>query len=157
MEPNDFAEILLDLQRNAPDLQKNAINPHFKNKYVTLDELLGKVLPLLHERGLVLVQAPAETSVGAPGLRTVIWHESGGCVLDDTMPLTLDKTSPQAQGSAITYARRYALMAILGLVADEDDDGAKATTARRTRTVKPKEDEAPADTSSDANEGGDYF
>lgn len=149
-----LAGVLLDLQKNAPELQKNAINPHFKNKYVTLDELLGKVLPLLHERGIVLIQAPCETSVGEPGLRTSLWSE-GGCLIDDIMPLTLDKTSPQAQGSAITYARRYALMSILGLVADEDDDGEKATTSRRVRTTKPKV--SSAGTPEDAVSGGDYF
>lgn len=116
---------LLAFQSEGINLQKSAINPHFKNRYVPLDTLMGQVLPILNRLGLVLLQFPTTVDVSAPGLRTRITHAESGEFIEDTMVLVLDKISPQAQGSALTYARRYSLMAILGLVADEDSDGAK--------------------------------
>lgn len=117
---------LLKLQGEAIALQKDAINPHFKNTYITLNELMGKILPKLNELGLVLMQTPT-TLGGTPAMTTTIADAESGEVISDTMALVLDRPTPQAQGSAITYARRYALMSMLGLVADEDDDGNKAT------------------------------
>jgi hypothetical protein len=122
-----LSEALLAVQKDAPALQKNAINPHFKNRYISLDSLMEQVLPVLNKHGLVLVQAPSHLEDGTPALRTIIYHPASNDALDaSVMPLVLDKQTPQAQGSAITYARRYALMALLALVADEDDDGESA-------------------------------
>lgn len=118
---------LLELQRRAINLQKDSINPHFKNRYISLNELMGKILPELSELGLVLMQTPT-TMAGTPALTTTIADAESGEVISDTMALMVDKVSPQGQGSAITYARRYALMSMLGLVADEDDDGNSASS-----------------------------
>jgi ERF superfamily len=125
---------LLAVQKAAPALQKNAINPHFGNKYVSLDSLMPQILPLLNENGLVLMQPPTHFE-GAPALTTIITHPASGESVEFTMPLILDKQNSQGQGSAITYARRYALLSILGLVADVDDDGAKASTSTRTASA----------------------
>jgi ERF superfamily. len=112
-----------------PGIQKDSVNPHYKNSYVSLEKLMEVVMPVLHENDCVLMQLP--TTVGdLPALRTVILHVPSGDQVEDTMFLMLDKDNPQGQGSAITYARRYSLMSILGLVADEDDDGERASTHR---------------------------
>jgi hypothetical protein len=132
-----LAAALLAAQKEMPSLQRDSINPHFKNKYVSLDSLMWKILPVLNEQGLVLLQHPT-TLEGRPALRTRLLHESGESE-EDTMLLVLDKDNPQGQGSAITYARRYAVMAMLGLVADQDDDGAAAS-----KLSKPKPAEALA-------------
>lgn len=109
-----------------PGIQKNAINPHFRNRYVSLEALLDVVMPVLQENDVILLQLP--TTVGdQPALKTRLVHVPTGDEIEDTMFLMLDKDNPQGQGSAITYARRYSLMSILSLVADEDDDGEKAT------------------------------
>lgn len=126
---------LLEAQGELPKLHRGSKNPHYGNTYVSLDAILEAVLPVLNEHGLVVSQMPtyieANGSGPAPALRTRITHaESGECV-EDTMLLLAQKDDPQAQGSAITYARRYALMAMLGLVADEDDDGNRAAPRRR--------------------------
>jgi ERF superfamily len=128
--PETLAEALLEVQKNAPSLQKDAINPHFGNSYISLQSLTEQILPILNENELVLIQSPSHVGDGPNGpvgaLTTQIIHVPTGQTLADTM-LLMGKTDPQGQGSAITYARRYALMSILGLVADEDDDGERAT------------------------------
>lgn len=102
------------------------MNPHYKNKYVSLEKLMEIVMPILHANDVVLLQLPT-TYDDRPALKTKLLHVPSGDAIEDTMFLMLDKDNPQGQGSAITYARRYALMSTLGLVADEDDDGEKAT------------------------------
>lgn len=110
-----------------PGIQKDAVNPHYRNSYVTLEKLMEIVMPILHENEFVLMQYP--TTVGElPALRTVLLHVPSDSQVEDTMFLMLDKDNPQGQGSALTYARRYSLMSILGLVADEDDDGESASS-----------------------------
>lgn len=130
-------QALFAAQQEMPDLQKNAINPHFKNKYISLDSLMEQVMPVLHKHGILLLQAPASIN-SEPALETVLVHAESGEALAYAMPLVLERDNPQGQGSAITYARRYALMSILGLVADEDDDAQKAST-RRVANRKPAE------------------
>jgi hypothetical protein len=125
-KPASLAAALLKVQAEAPKLQKDSINPHFGNRYIGLDSLMPQVLPILNKAGVLLVQAPTNIG-GLPGLTTKLVHVDSGETVEDTMPLLLDKQNSQGLGSAITYARRYALMSILGLVADEDDDGHKAS------------------------------
>jgi hypothetical protein len=130
-------EALHAVQAELPTLQKDAINPHFGNSYITLKELMSKLLPILNGHGLVVLQLPTVVSPGVPGLRTVITHAKSGQTLSEAMPLVLGKQDPQGQGSALTYARRYSLMSILGLVADEDDDGNAGSAPKQRRTRKP--------------------
>jgi hypothetical protein len=122
-----LAKSLHAFQSKAPSIQKDGVNPHFKNRYVTLEALIEAVLPTLNQCGLVLSQSPAFGPNGEPALTTRITHMPTGETLESTMPLLVGKSDPQGLGSAITYARRYSLMAMLGLVADEDDDGNRAS------------------------------
>lgn len=125
---------LLAAQREMPGLQKNAINPHFKSSYISLESLMEQVLPVLHKHGFVLLQSPVALPDNEPGLMTTLLHVETGEGFGGTMPLMVDKQNPQGQGSAITYARRYALMSLLALVADTDDDANAASTTTRKRT-----------------------
>src|SRR5882724_4242228 len=121
---------LLDVQKNAPALVKDAANPHFRNKFVSLDNLLAQVRPLLSEQGIVLTQRPTVISNGdglVPALKTTLLHAASGEELSDTMLLLLAKDDPQGQGSALSYARRYALMSMLALAGEDDDDGQQAS------------------------------
>lgn len=129
---------MLAVQKELPKLQKTGINPHFRNKYVPLEELMTQVLPVLNKHNFVLLQQPT-TLDGEPALRYRLLHSSGETI-EDIMPLLSKNADPQGQGSAITYARRYSLMSLLGLVADEDDDGHKS----RTVTVPAQTRPAPA-------------
>ncbi len=137
----ELGKALLAFQKEGVKLQKNAINPHFKNKYISLDSLMEQILPILNKYGLVLLQMPCYPS-DVPSLTTRIVHADTGEHVESTMSLVLAKFDPQAQGSALTYARRYALMAFLGLVADEDTDG-------QSRSAKPQ-----ADTSAPVSQEG---
>jgi hypothetical protein len=125
----------------VPGLQKNAINPHFGNSYISLDSLMEQVLPVLQENDLLLTQAPTEID-GGPALMTRFTHVPSDETVEATMPLILDRQNAQGFGSALTYARRYALMSWLGLVADVDDDANDASNRRAT--VDPAAEELAA-------------
>lgn len=143
----DLAEALAEAQAEFEAVAKSAANPFFKSSYAPLPEVVKAATPVLARHGLSVSQ-----TVGFDGehdtLTTKLLHKSGE-YLADTMRLHLVKDDPQAHGSAITYGRRYAYMAILGLVADDDDDGNAASNAKpasrpapkRTKP-KPKEDAA---------------
>lgn len=98
---------------------------------------MPQILPLLNDTGLLLLQLPSV--VGDPGpeprpaLTTRIEHVATGEFIEATTPLMLDRDNSQGLGSAITYTRRYALLSILGLVADQDDDGEKASKSSRKK------------------------
>jgi hypothetical protein len=105
---------------------KDARNPHFGNKYATLAAIVEAVAPALHKAGLAVVQL-----VTGPGrVKTVLCHTSGQYISAE-VELPPVKGDPQAAGSAITYARRYALPAILGIATDEDDDGNAASAGKQ--------------------------
>lgn len=129
----ELTAALVAAQKEFAPIAKSATNPHFRNKFVPLSELIQTVLPTLNKHGLALSQHPVTGEDGSTGLCTFLLHVSGE-EMHTTMPLLLPKNDPQGQGSAITYARRYALMAILGVVGDEDDDAEKASSSRVSST-----------------------
>ena len=86
--------------------------------YAPLDTIMEKIRPVLKENGLAFMQ-----SLNGESLSTTLMHTSGEWLASDPMPIRVVDSGPQALGSAITYARRYALTAILGLVTEDDDDG----------------------------------
>lgn len=118
-------EALAEFQANPPALVKDSENPHYGNTYVSLGGILAVVMPRLSELGLTLTQELS--SVGdQPALKTTL-RDTENNSISDTVPLILDRQGPQAVGSAITYMRRYSILSLLGLNADEDDDAEAAT------------------------------
>lgn len=117
---------MLAVQGEAPTLQKTATNPHYKSKYAPLDTIVETIGPILHRHGLVWSSLPVSDEHGNPALTYRLSHAASKESMEGTMPLLLSKQDAQGQGSAITYARRYALCAVLNLVADDDDDGQRA-------------------------------
>ncbi len=103
---------------------KDAVNPHFKNKYASLSNIIEATTPHLNAVGLSIIQLPCES-----GLETMLLHTSGEYISSVSLTPCKDASNPQALGSALTYARRYALGAVLSLNIDEDDDAQKATVA----------------------------
>jgi hypothetical protein len=118
-----IAKALLEIQAKQIRLEKTGQSNY--GKHFTLDHVIDKIQPALSEAGLVVTQWPTEVN-GFPALRTRLTHAESGETQEDTMLLILDKQNSQGQGSAITYARRYSLIAILNL-AEDDDDGDKAS------------------------------
>lgn len=121
-------QAVLALQADAPTLPKDATNPHYRSKYTPLDTVVETVRPLLKKHGLVWMTLPV-SSEGRPALFYRLAHADSGEAIDGIMPLLLGKEDSQGLGSAITYARRYSLCAVLNLVGDEDDDGNAASPA----------------------------
>lgn len=104
-------------------VKKDSTNPYFKNKYASLGTILSTIEIPLQESGLVFSQFPTDTN----GLTTILIHVETGEYIQSSYIMPVSKQNdPQAVGSAITYARRYALGAILALNIDEDDDGNSA-------------------------------
>ena len=123
---------LSEFQSKVEAVKKKATNPHFKSKYASLDGVLEVIKEPLREVGLTFTQIPR-----IEGLETVIADiEDGTNYIKGTVPYLLTKNDMQGLGSAITYARRYALVSMLGLE-QEDDDGNKACEPKtQTHEVK---------------------
>jgi hypothetical protein len=114
-------------------IRKNANNPFFKSKYASLSNILDVVTPVLVQCDLNIMQMP----VGDGELRTILSHVSGE-IVESTSNMKITKNDPQSMGSAITYARRYAIGAILNLNIDEDDDGNQASIPQLISQVDEK-------------------
>jgi len=125
----DLHAAVLALQGEIGTLQKNALNPHFRSKYLSLDALVEHVQPLLTKHGLIWITLPIGND--GPRLEYHLIHAETGADIAGSMPLLLEKQNAQGLGSAITYARRYALCAVLNIVADVDDDGEKASKQKK--------------------------
>ena len=147
-ELDKLAPALVALQADLKPVEKSADNPFFKSKYAPLPAVMEAVQPLLAKHKLAVSQFVTHLD-GHSALRTLLIHESGQ-LLEDTQPLLLAKQDPQGQGSAITYARRYGVMAVLGLVADEDDDGNAASA--HTGSYKATERKPQASASNAASD-----
>lgn len=119
---------LVKAQQLIGGAQKNAFNPHFKNKYANLESVLQAISPALEVTGLAVIQSPLPSDDGKLHLETMIIHESGEFI-SGTLVMPLPKQDPQGYGSALTYARRYHLSSMLGVVQD-DDDAATATASK---------------------------
>lgn len=118
-----IAPALLAAQKAIAFAKKDATNPHFKNKYADLPAVIEAIKPALNDAGISYIQTPAPSDDGKLHLTTTLLHESGEWIAD-TLVMPLPKQDPQGYGSAITYARRYALAAITGLYQDDDDGNA---------------------------------
>lgn len=113
-------------------IEKTEVNPFFKSKYAGLGSILKAIKEPLAKSGLTFVQLPFQTN----GMRTIIIHPESGETIEETFFMTPAKNDPQGQGSVITYQRRYALSAILGLDTETDDDGNEAS--EKPKTDKPQ-------------------
>jgi hypothetical protein len=103
-------------------ISKDAKNPFFKSNYASLPHIITEVSEPLEKAGLILSQFP-----NGDGLTTMLIHAESGEYISATYTLqVVRQNDPQAQGSAISYARRYAITSILNL-AISDDDGEAAT------------------------------
>lgn len=118
----ELAGALASFQGDVKDPRKSEENSFLKSKYVTLDGLINAVRPVLSKFGLSFIQCPKVTG-DTVTVFTTLFHSSGEYLGDDGLTLKPENLTPQGVGSAITYARRYSLGAILGIGWDNDDDG----------------------------------
>jgi hypothetical protein len=104
---------------------KTSTNPHFRSKYADLSNCVEAVIGALNDNGIGLMQRTYESKDGVM-VETVFIHESGEIMECGLLHVPASKQDPQGYGSALTYARRYSLMAACG-IAPEDDDGNAAS------------------------------
>jgi hypothetical protein len=118
----NIAGALVKFQSSVSKVAKESNNPFFKSKYASLANILDTIQKPLSESGLAISQFPDGNA-----LTTIIIHADSGEWMKSSYVMPVAKQNdPQAMGSAITYARRYALGSILNLNIDDDDDGEKA-------------------------------
>ena len=120
----------------APAL-KTSTNPHFKSKYASLDACIEAVIDALNNHGIGLLQKchPDDSGVS---VETILLHGSGEQLSGGILHVPAAKNDPQGYGSALTYARRYSLMATCG-IAPEDDDGNSACRAKPVELINNTE------------------
>lgn len=121
---NELMQALAKAQGKITNALKDKKNPFFKSSYADLSSVWECCRDPLSSNGLSIIQT-VEGTKESMVLVTCLGHSSGQWI-KSRMPLMIMKSDPQSLGSALTYARRYALSAIVGICADEDDDGEKA-------------------------------
>ena len=129
-----YADFVAAQAAFAPAL-KTSTNPAFKSRYAALDACIEAVIDALNANGFGLIQRTHPDDKGVT-VETILMHRSGQSISGGTLHVPAAKHDPQGYGSALTYARRYSLMATCG-IAPEDDDGqaasGKARADARTR------------------------
>lgn len=136
----NIAAAFVKAQRDfAPALKTNT-NPHFRSKYVGLDGCIEAVIDSLNNNGIALLQPTHECADGVT-VETLFIHESGETMSGGKFHVPASKNDAQGYGSALTYARRYSLMAACG-IAPEDDDG-NAASKPAPAAAKPVAKPAP--------------
>ena len=127
---------LVKAQSEIKNAVKDSVNPHFKNRYADLESVWDAVRDALHKNGLAVLQLTDIDASGAPVLLTRVIHTSGEHI-EGRYPLVCkDMTDAQKLGSSTSYARRYALSAMLGVI-QSDDDGNAASNVTPIQAAKP--------------------
>jgi hypothetical protein len=132
----NIATALAAAQANMGKALKQANNSHFRSKYADLGNVMDACLPALNEAGIALIQPTGEDDHGRY-VETVLIHGESGEQLSCKVPLIVAKNDMQGYGSAVTYARRYGLMAMTGIAPEDDDGNAAAKAAPKQEPPKP--------------------
>jgi len=120
-----IASALVKAQKAFGPALKSSTNPHFKSRYADLAACVEAVIDSLNNNGIAMIQRSYDCNEGIM-IETVFVHESGEMLECGILHVPASKQDPQGYGSALTYARRYSLMAACG-IAPEDDDGNAAS------------------------------
>lgn len=148
MSDDSLVAALARAQAKMPPVHKTKTNPHFKSTYADLADVLAAVRPTLAAQGIALVQPIRVTEHGAELVTALL---KGDERIESALPLPLD-SKPQDMGSRLTYLRRFMLAALVGVAAEDDDDGNAAQAAQPARkkvqatvteTKAPRNTDAP--------------
>ncbi len=127
---------LVAAQADMPCVQFDSTNPYFHSRYASLAAIWTTIRPILSKHGLAVLQSPGRYVDGAIEVTTRLADKSGEWY-EDTVQIPVEKPSAQGVGGAITYAKRYALSAMLGIVTDEDTDGNMPRTPPASKQTPP--------------------
>jgi hypothetical protein len=133
MEKMKVSAAFVQAQKGFAPALKTSSNPHFRSKYASLDACIEAVIDSLNANGIALMQQTKECDSGVV-VETIFLHESGEFLSGGVLHVPAVKHDAQGYGSALTYARRYSLMAACG-IAPEDDDG---NAASKQKSAQPK-------------------
>ena len=150
-----LAAALAKAQSAIPPAPKNAENPHYRSHYADLASVWGACRAPLAAQGIAVIQSPARSESGLVTLTTTLAHSSGEW-MTSICAARPSKDDAQGLGSVITYLRRYALAAMVGVTSCEDDDAQAAvapsaparsapTPQRKAEPVAVVHDDAPSD------------
>jgi hypothetical protein len=134
---------LFKVQERIGKISKDKTNPFFESKYADINTVLEMIKPILHEEGILFMQ-PLSNVDGKPAITTILIHgkesiEYTTVFPDLPKPKEGKKSNPfQDMGSAITYYRRYALISILGLEAEDIDGNITSSQPSAPRKEQPK-------------------
>jgi hypothetical protein len=129
-----LAAALAKAQGAITGATKSKTNPHFRSSYADLAEVWDACRPALAAHGLSVVQMPSANGPRVT-VTTVLLHESGES-LSSALTMEAAQDTPQAIGSCITYARRYALASMVGVAPEDDDGNAASAPGTRERTTR---------------------
>lgn len=140
-EISKLAKALIAVQRELSPAMKDSKNPFVNSHYASLNSVMQTCREALLQNGIWLTQlpvpAPVELGAGYIGLVTKLTHAESGQWQSSFIVAPLPKNDPQGMGSALTYCRRYALTAMLGIVTEDDDaEGARADTRQALKSRK---------------------
>lgn len=136
-----IATALVKAQKAFGPALKTHTNPAFRSKYADLSACVEAVMDALNDNGIAMIQQTRQDDTGVT-VETMFLHESGESISSGPLHVPASKQDPQGYGSALTYARRYSLMAACG-IAPEDDDGNAASNSRKP-SAKPDPKPEPA-------------
>lgn len=139
-EITELASAMLKVQSVLQPAIKDRNNLFTKSDYATLNSVMNVCRQPLLENGIWLTQYPVPVESGCLGLITKLIHAESGQWQASLLMMPLPKADPQGYGSAITYARRYAISAMLGIVTDDDDgNGAREDDPEKTPPKSPRQ------------------
>jgi hypothetical protein len=129
----ELSKALATFHSQVGKIGKDAKNPFFKSNYASLPHILDEIAEPLEKAGLVVTQFP-----DGSGLTTMLIHANSGQFLEATYEMPVAKANdPQALGSSISYARRYAVSSVLQLKISDDDAEASMRTVRHPENDLP--------------------
>lgn len=143
----NIATALVKAQKEFGPALKTSTNPHFRSRYADLSACIEAVIDALNNNGIFLLQKNYDCADGIM-VETVFVHESGEMLECGIVHFPATKKDPQGYASALTYGRRYSLMAACG-IAPEDDDG-QAASHQKAQKAEQKPEPAPVITAEQA-------
>jgi hypothetical protein len=139
----ELAKAMLKVQSALQPAFKDRDNTFTHSRYATLNSVMDACREALLANGIWLSQYPVPVEHGFMGLATKLTHAESGQWQSSLLVMPLPKADPQGFGSALTYGRRYALSAMLGIVTEDDDDGNSAGHESAAKTRRKRQ--LPAD------------
>jgi len=149
---NELSGAMLKVQAEISPAVKDRENPFAKARYATLNSVVEASRESLLRHGIWLVQYSVPADHGHLGLVTKLIHGASGQWQASLMVMPLAKTDPQGYGSALTYARRYSLAALVGLVVEDDDGEAACGRPRKDRKKAGQDNQSGGADSSSASD-----